>query len=155
MSKALVTSLVAALICTGGAVATAADGISSDTLAAMGLSGVSVISDQDALAIRGKGYVGGRNSGYCKTCPRGKKPPWSVAFGNSFATIEVEDPATAHSENGYLAEGPYAASGANFSEAAAEQSHIETVNIDGSIKTISTTWKTHVWAGGYSSAMSF
>lgn len=155
MSKALVTSLIAALVCTGGAVANAADGISSGTLSEMGLSGLTVMSDSDALSVRGKGYVGGGQSGYCKTCPRGKKPPWSVAFGNSFATIEVEDPATAHSENGYLAEGPYAASGENFSEAAAEQTHIETVNIDGSIKTISTTWKTHVWAGGFSSAMSF
>lgn len=155
MKKVLATVLVAALASTGGAAAKAADGISSDTLAAMGLSGMSVISDQDALSIRGKGYIGGGQGGYCKTCPRGKKPPWSVAFGNSFATIEVEDPATAHSENGYLAEGPYAASGENFSEAAAEQTHVETVNIDGSIKTITTTWKTHVWAGGYSSAMSF
>jgi hypothetical protein len=132
-------------------------------LAEMGLSDLSIMSDSDALAVRGKGFAGGSQNGSCRLCgPRAKKEPWSSAFGNSFATITLGDACpdcgpdgTAHSENGYAAEGPYAASGENFSEAGAEVTNIETVVIDGSTKSITTTLKARVFAGGFSSAMSF
>jgi hypothetical protein len=55
----------------------------------------------------------------------------------------------------YAAEGPYAASGENFSEAGAEVTNIEVVVIDGSTKSVTTTLKARVFAGGFSSAMSF
>jgi hypothetical protein len=162
MSKAILSTLVATLIGVAATTAQAANGISSSTLAEMGLSGLTVISDQDALAIRGKGFAGGTQNG-CRLCgPRGKKEPWSAAFGNSFANIRLggECPdcvpnGDAHSENGYAAEGPYAASGETFSEAGAEVTNIETVVIDGSVKSITTTVKARVFAGGFSSAMSF
>jgi hypothetical protein len=163
MSKAILSALFAALIGVAATTANAANDISSSMLAEMGLSGLSVISDSEALAIRGKGFAGGTQNGHCRLCgPRAKKEPWSAAFGNSFADIRLGDACPdcgpdgeAHSENGYAAEGPYAASGENFSEAGAEVTNIEVVVIDGSTKSITTTLKARVFAGGFSSAMSF
>jgi len=155
MNKAILSMLVAALVCVVAGTANAADGISSSTLGEMGFSDLTVMSDSDALSIRGKGFAGGHRTRVCKHCgPRAKKEPWSAAFGNSFATIETKD-GVAHSENGYAAEGPYAASGENFSEAGSIVTNIEIVNIDGVVKSITTTCETRVFAGGFSSAMSF
>jgi hypothetical protein len=163
MSKVILSTLVATLIGVAASTAHAANGISASTLAEMGLSGLTVMSDNDALAIRGKGFAGGSQNGGCHFCgPRAKKEPWSAAFGNSFANISIGGDCPdcipngdAHSENGYAAEGPYAASGENFSEAGAEVSNIEVVVIDGVTKSITTTVKARVFAGGFSSAMSF
>ena len=55
MSKVLLSTLVAALVCVGVSNAKAADGISADTLNAMGLSGLKVMSDSEGLAVRGMG----------------------------------------------------------------------------------------------------
>ena len=76
--------LVAALVCVAGS-AKAANGISSSTLGQMGLSGLALMSDQDALAIRGLG-VNGSNFHLSSTCcgPRGSASPSSKAAGNSF-----------------------------------------------------------------------
>lgn len=153
MSK-YILSLVAALVCLAGS-ARADEGISTSTLSAMGLSGMTVMSDSDALAVRGMGFRGGNHSKGCSTCgARGKVSPYSKAFGNSFATIDIQD-GGAHSENGYFAEGPYGASGENYSEAASQVTNIEIVDIDGVVKTLTTTCITKVYAGGSSSAMSF
>jgi hypothetical protein len=122
------------------------------------------MSDSDALAIRGKGYFGGSSSGGgCHFCgPRAKKEPWSAAAGNSIADITLGGDCPdcvpnghSHAEHFYAAEGPYAASGESFSEAGAEVSNIEVVVIDGVTKSITTTVKARVFAGGFSSAMSF
>ena len=83
-----------------------------------------------------------------------RSAPYSRATGNSFATIEVKDGGS-HSENSYFAEGPYGASGENYSEAGSEITNIETVDIGGVVKTVTTTCTTKVFAGGSSSAMSF
>ena len=118
--------------------------------------------DSDAMAIRGHGFRGhGKTAKGCKSCgPRGNVSPYSRAFGSSFANIEVDGKdgnpdGDAHTENGYFAEGPYAASGENYSEAGAEVVKIEEVNIDGVVKTVTNTCRTLVFAGGSSSAMSF
>ena len=154
MSKTFLSLLGAALVCVAASTATANDGIAAGTLADMGLAGLDVMSDSDALSIRGKGFAGGYKTA-CKFCgPRATKEPWSAAFGNSFATIETKDGA-AHSENGYAAEGPYGASGENFSEAGSVVTNVEVVVIDGVTKSITTTCSTRVFAGGFSSAMSF
>lgn len=154
MSKKIF-SLAVAMLMSVAVSAQAEDGIAASTLADMGLGGLSVMSDSQALAVRGKGYCGGNYSG-CKTCgPRGKKSPWSSAFGNSFATYQDKNGNGSHSENGYTAEGPYAASGENFSEAGGIVTNTETVVVDGITKTVTTTCSTKVFAGGYSSAMSF
>lgn len=74
---------------------------SGDVLSAMGLGGMTVMSDDDAMSIRGHGY----------------KQSSSVAvFGNSFATVDSTY-GTAHSENGYAADGKHFAAGGNYSEA--------------------------------------
>ena len=153
--KAILSLLAAALVCVAAGTANAADEISSSTLQEMGFSGLSVMSDSDALAIRGKGFSGGHRTRVCKTCaPRAKKSPWSAAFGNSFATIETKD-GVAHSENGYAAEGPYAASGENFSEAGSVETNVEIVVIGDVTKSITTICTKRVFAGGFSSSMSF
>jgi len=157
MSKAILPTLVAALLCVAGS-AIADEGISFSTLNDMGLSGLTVMSDHDALAIRGKGF--GVHRKFKECCgPRGGKPS-SEAFGNSFATINVENcpdcvTGSAHSENAYNAEGPYAASGENYSEAGATITKVEIVDIDGVLKSVTNVCTTKVWAGGNSSAMSF
>lgn len=80
----------------------AAGGRPSDSvLNAMGLGGLTVISDDDAMSIRGHGY---------------KQSSSVVVFGNSFATIDSPH-GTAHSENGYAADGKHFAAGGNHSEA--------------------------------------
>ena len=66
----------------------------------------------------------------------------------------VED-GGAHSQNSYFAEGPYAASGDNYSEAGKSIANVEIIDIDGVVKTATTICTTTVWAGGHSSAMSF
>jgi hypothetical protein len=154
MSKYILSLVAAALFCVAGSAK--AEGISENTLADMGLSGIGVMSDADAMSVRGFGYSGhGKMGKGCKNCgPRGKKSPYSRAFGSSFANIETKD-GDAHTENGYFAEGPYGASGDNLSEAGSTVTTIETVDIDGVVKTITNTCITTVYAGGSSSAMSF
>ena len=152
MSK-YIFAMVAMLVCVAGS-ARADEGISASTLDAMGLSSITVMNDTEALAVRGMGFRGG-NQSKCSHCgPRAKKSPWSSAFGASFATIGVKD-GGAHSENGYLAEGPYAAAGENFSEAGSEVTNIEIVDVGGVVSTLTTTCITKVYAGGSSSAFSF
>jgi hypothetical protein len=147
-------SMAVALVAFAGT-AQAEESISADTLAAMGLSNLNVISDTDALAVRGFGFSGGHMSKGCKSCgARGKVNPLSRAAGASFATIGVED-GGAHTENSYFATGPYGASGENYSEAASSITNVEVVNIDGVVKTLTTTCITKVYAGGSSSSMSF
>jgi hypothetical protein len=153
MSKTILSLVAAALFCVAGSAK--AEGISENTLADMGLSGMSVMSDADAMSVRGFGYSGGHTGKGCKNCgPRGKKSPYSRAFGSSFANIETKD-GDAHTENGYFSEGPYGASGDNYSEAGSTVTTVETVDIDGVVKTITNTCSTLVFAGGSSSAMSF
>jgi hypothetical protein len=163
MNKLFLSTLVAALVCVAVTSAKAANGISSSTLDKMGLSSLSMMTDTEALAVRGKGWVGGGNHSFgCKDCgPRGGAPS-SKAFGNSFATINLPENCPdcqptggSHSENGYLAMGPYAASGTNYSEAGAIISKAEIVDIDGVVKSVTNICTTKVFAGGSSSAMSF
>jgi len=79
---------------------------SQQTLADMGLGGLVVMSDDEAMAVRGHGFKGGGRSAVS-------------VFGSSFATIDTPL-GGAHSENGYTAEGKHFAKGANFSEAGVE-----------------------------------
>src|SRR5262245_30854136 len=157
MSKVLLSTVVAALVCVAGS-ARADQGISSSTLDKMGLSGMTVVSDHDAMSIRGMGFSNPNRHGHsgCKTCgPRGSASPHAMSFGNSAASISVPG-GGAHSENGYLASGPYEADGTNFSEAGSEITNIETVDFgDGTVKSVTTTCKTYVFAGGSSTSKAF
>ncbi len=152
MNKVILSALVAALVCVGGSVAFADNGTpSSSSLSEMGLSGLEVMSDGDALAIRGKGYNGYRVRPYR---PSGASKPWSAAYGNSWANVGHRG-AGAGTTNGYAAEGKYAASGENFSEAGKTTTKTKIVDINGSVKSITKINSVYVFAGGFSSSMSF
>jgi len=75
---------------------------SRQTLDQMGLGSLIVMSDDEALAIRGEGFKGGRS--------------YVRVSGNSFATIGGRN-GGAHSENAYFAEGKHDAKGSNSSHA--------------------------------------
>jgi hypothetical protein len=161
MNKVLFSMLAVALICAASS-AKAETGISSQTLNDMGLSGLTVMSDSHALAVRGKGFVGGGSRDGCSLCgPRGGRPATAV-FGNSVATIVLPDECpdciptgSAHSENGYIAAGPYFSSGTNFSEAGAVISKVEAVDIGGVVTSVTNVTTVRVFAGGSSSARAF
>src|SRR3989304_4207831 len=74
---------------------------SRQTLEQMGLGSLVVMSDEDALAVRGQGYKGGS---------------YVRVTGNSWATIGGPDGGS-HSENAYFAEGKHDAKGSNSSYA--------------------------------------
>ena len=98
------------LVATVGAqAARARDGRPSNSdLAQMGLGGMAVMSDDEAMTVRGMGYGSGSYGG-------GTKMTSSVSVsGNSFATIVTPD-GSAHSENAYSASGKNKAGGDNLS----------------------------------------
>jgi hypothetical protein len=100
--KVRLSLVAAAIVVAATASVRAAEGVPSEgTLAAMGLAGLNVISDNEGLNIRGMGYNG------------------TSAFGQSFAVVSIKG-ATAGSTNGYKASGKKVAGGANLSFAAAE-----------------------------------
>ena len=74
---------------------------SSETLSAMGLSDLQVMSDAEGLSVRGMGWYG------------------ASAAGKSFAVVSAYG-ATAGSTNSYNAKGKYKASGENESYAGVE-----------------------------------
>jgi hypothetical protein len=87
---------------------------SKNTLQQMGLSGMSIMSDDDAMAVRGMGFgSGSMGSG-----------SFASASGNSFATINTPL-GSAHSENAYSASGKNQAGGDNLSFAGASISVTE------------------------------
>jgi hypothetical protein len=163
MSKVILSTLVAALVCVAGS-AKAANGISSSTLGQMGLTGLSVMSDSDALAIRGLGFTGVDHSINSSCCgPRGSASPSTLAAGHSTATMNINagmgddcptctQTGSSHSENAYLAAGPYSASGSNYSEAGSTITKSETVE---GVGALATSCSSLVWAGGNSSAKGF
>jgi hypothetical protein len=155
MSKVLFSTMVAALVCAAVSNAKAANGISAGTLNAMGLSGMTIMSDNEALAVRGKGFTG-----ICDSCDRTE--PQTRAFGNSFATMNLAScpdcvamNGGSHSENGYIAQGPYYSAGTNFSEAGAVHTTVESVDVNGSVTTLTKSTSARVFAGGFSTARAF
>lgn len=155
MSKVIFSTLVAALVCVAVNNAQAAEGISANTLSAMGLSSMKVMSDHEGMAVRGKGFIGA-----CDSC--GRTEPSTRAFGNSFATMNLANcpdcvaiEGGSHSENGYIAQGPYYSAGTNFSEAGAVHTTIESVDVGGAVTTLTKTTSARVFAGGFSTARAF
>jgi hypothetical protein len=154
MSKVILSTLVAALVCATVSTAQAADGFSAKTLGAMGLSDMTVMSDSDAMAVRGKGFEG------CSSCNR--TDPATRAVGNSFATMVLANcpdcvamVGGSHSENSYTAAGPYYSAGTNFSEAGASYTTVESVDVGGAVTTLTKTTTARVFAGGFSTARGF
>jgi hypothetical protein len=81
--------------------ALAEDGAPSDsTLREMGLSGLAMMTDDEAMEVRGEGFGSGGSS--------------AAAWGSSFATIETPF-GSAESQNAYSAKGKHEADGSNLS----------------------------------------
>jgi hypothetical protein len=153
MSKSILSLLAAALVCIAATSAQADNGISSGTLQAMGLSGLTVMSDSDAMSIRGMGYRG-------KSKYQAKIKSSAEAEGRSWAKAEIEDGEYAEAETGsrnsYEAEGTHYASGENFSEATVSKTNSTTTTLpDGTSASVTTVYSIHVEAGGFSSATAF
>jgi hypothetical protein len=83
---------------------------SRETLREMGLGGLTIMSDDEAFAVRGHGFKGGNGM---NGTHRGS---FATVAGNSFATFDTPF-GTSHSENQYAAEGKKFAFGKNHSEA--------------------------------------
>ncbi|MGB6044956.1 MAG: hypothetical protein WBF93_17510 [Pirellulales bacterium] len=126
-----------------------AEGISSTTLDDMGLSGIEIMSDSDALAVRGLGYT----PKMPKMDKKGNKP-WVAVGGASLAYLK-DHHGGAGSVNFYLAEGKYNAQGENFSTASKVTEKIDTHSANGNVSVQS--WKTikTISAGGFSGASAF
>lgn len=142
MSKTIVNFFaVVAITCAAGIAQ--ADTPAESALDAMGLSGMDVLSDSEALSVRGKGFPG-----------NGKRPHklGVMAYGKSWANIKTRH-GEAGTEDGYKAIGNYSAGGKHFSEAGKEIVKMEIVEIDGSIKKHTTTEAVRVFAGGFADAM--
>jgi len=137
MKKCFVFGVCAALLACVGQVQAANGVVPSSTLEAMGLGGATIVSDTAASEVRGMGFL-----------------PISIAAGGSFAGVG-HNGAAAGSVNGYIAAGKYAASGANFSEAGITKTNTRSVDINGVTKSVTTTKSIRVYAGGFSSSMSF
>ena len=149
MSKAILLTAASVIVCLAMSRAQA-DTPSANTLSQMGLSSLQVMSDSDAMEIRGMGF---RPRRPVRRPHHESKGPSSSAWGNSEASIEGHT-AEAETENGYRAYGKYGAAGSNFSEATKVWTEVDVVTGPDGIITHSVTKSIHVEAGGSSSAMS-
>jgi hypothetical protein len=108
----------------------------------MGLAGMTVMSDHDAMGIRGQGFSPIQSSS-------------AQAFGGSAALLILPGGTVvggAGSLNVYNSNGTFIAKGHNYSEAGATISSVQAVPGVGSIVTATTI---KVWAGGSSSSKAF
>lgn len=124
--------------------------IDSATLSAMGLSGVQVVSDAEAMEVRGMGYSHGKKSS-------------AKAFGISYAYLETGGGryrsslgnGSAGTLDGFLAKGSHYAGGEHLSEAVISKETVETKSVGG-IKFKTTRKMTlGIGAGGSASSIAF
>lgn len=155
MTKLFVTLPALALVALLSASAVADNSISQATLQDMGLAGIQVMSDADAMAIRGMGYNGGNHMP--KPDKKAEKP-WTLAFGVSYATVEKDhygDEAAAGTLDGFIAEGKYMAMGEHGSEAGWSKTETKVLEVKGAPATLETTTKSfRVFSGGFASGQS-
>ncbi|MCA9232734.1 MAG: hypothetical protein KDA57_18945 [Planctomycetales bacterium] len=124
------------------ATALAEDGaLSGAALQEMGLGGMQVMSDREAMDVRGKGFLGpGSNS---------------LAFGGSFAALSFGNIANSGTIDGYLADGDYMAGGSHLSEAGFSISFTNELEVKGAPATKQTyTLTGRIYAGGQAMATS-
>lgn len=141
MSKVL-SALAVAILLVGSSAVQAADGtISQATLSAMGLNGATIVSDSEALAVRGHGYAPSKSI--------------AIAAGGSIAGVGVPGGGAA-SVNVYFAAGKHFAGGVNYSEAGKTITKTKTVEVFGvPVSSVTTTKSLKVYAGGFSAAAAF
>ena len=160
MTKLIATLPALALVVALSNSAVADNGISQNTLQDMGLAGIEVMSDSEALAIRGMGYTGPKLPKMPK--PKdGHKKPWSLAFGVSFATVDSGEgkgkhgSASAGTLDGFLAVGKFMASGEHFSEAGKTVTKSHELQVKGQPATLEIHTKSiRVFAGGFATSSS-
>jgi hypothetical protein len=149
MTKLFVTLPALALVVALSASAVADNGISQATLRDMGLAGIQLMSDADAMAIRGMGYDGGHRMPKPSTSDK----PWVLAFGVSFAKVEKDhygDEAAAGTIDGFIAEGKFMAMGSHGSEAGWEKTEVKILEVKGLPATKEIHTKSlRVFAGGF------
>lgn len=154
MTKLFVTLPALALVVALSGSAVADNGISQATLQDMGLAGIQVMSDSDAMAIRGLGYQGG---GHHMPKPSKNEKPWSLAFGLSYASIEDgwKSEGSAGTVDGFIAEGKYMVAGEHYSEAGRTTIDSHELQVKGEPATLDIKIKTvKVFAGGFANATS-
>ncbi|MCA9232735.1 MAG: hypothetical protein KDA57_18950 [Planctomycetales bacterium] len=131
--------------------ALADNGVSTMALEEMGLAGIEVMSDDAAMAIRGKGWQGGHQP---PKPNKGAEKPWSLAFGASYANVDGHG-AGAGTIDGFAAEGKYMAAGEHFSEAGKTFTESKLLEVKGQPATLEVTTKSiRVFAGGFATASS-
>jgi|GEM_PF-1259938 len=156
MTKLFVTLPTLALIVALSGSAVADNGISQSTLQEMGLAGIELMSDTDAMAIRGMGFDFDIGDHFPE--PTMSEKPWSLAFGVSYANVDRSNDTngSAGTTDGFIAEGKYRASGEHFSEAAIVRVEMHELQVQGQPATLVTieTNSLRVFAGGFATASS-
>ncbi|HUS40101.1 MAG TPA: hypothetical protein VMX74_11650 [Pirellulales bacterium] len=153
MKKQLIASL--GVVCLLSAGVFAGEGIPANILDDMGLSGIEILTDGDALAVRGLGVpkmrpkssvsVGGRSHA---SIP-GIQPQPTILNGNGGGS------GTANSSNWYRANGTYFAAGGNESHASRTTTDTKIRRYNGHRAVHKTIHKVEVRAGGYSWGAAF
>ena len=156
MTKFFVALPALALVVALSGSALADNGIDSSTLADMGLAGVEMMDDSEALQVRGLGYHGG---GYDIPEPTGgHEKPWSLAFGVSYAGVEAGGEyksAGSGTLDGFIAEGKFMAAGEHFSEAGLTKVESHELQVKGQPATLEINTKSiRVFAGGFATSSS-
>ncbi len=149
MTKLFVTLPALALVVALSGSAVADNGISQATLQDMGLAGIELMSDADAMEIRGLGYQPPE--------PSNGDKPWTLAFGVSYATVGSNHHGTASAGtiDGFVAEGKYKAMGEHGSEAGITKIESHALLVNGLPATLTIHIKsTTVFAGGFASGSS-
>ena len=154
MTKLFVTLPALALVVALSSSAVADNGINEATLADMGLAGIELMDDSEAMQVRGLGWDGGKKM----PKPSKHEKPWSLAFGVSFATVEGGDQhsgAGAGTLDGFIAEGKFMASGEHYSEAGLTKVESHELQVKGQPATLEIKTKSiKVFAGGFATASS-
>ena len=128
--------------------------VSEATLADMGLAGIQVMSDDDAVSVRGMGFLPDGMPELPNGIVRGKKKPWSLAFGLSYAHIS-KDGASSGTVDGFLAKGKYMAAGQHFSEAGIMETKVRELEVKGHPATKRTkTRSLYIYAAGSATSSS-
>ena len=156
MTKLFVTLPALALVVALSSSAVADNGINNATLADMGLAGVQLMSDSEAMEVRGMGFNGG---GWDMPKPSDKhEKPWSLAFGVSYAAVEGGNEHAgggAGTLDGFIAEGKFMAAGEHYSEAGLTKVESHELQVKGQPATLEIKTKSiKVFAGGFATASS-
>ena len=137
---ACMPALALAVMMTGTAMAENG-AVSGATMQEMGLGGMQVMSDQEAMTVRGKGFIVPGSA--------------SIAFGASYATIGFGSSNSTGSIDGFLADGTYMAGGSHLSEATRTRTRVDILTVKGAPATTNTSIRTLYYAaGGFSMSTS-